>query len=121
MRLVLLAFVFLNAIGLSAAVAASLNVASSRLGAVDVTVPRCTTAGLLVINNLSGSTVVSVTVSSIAAACGGATIQATVSNGSTNSSGSSTVPGGGGSVTVSLASAPTVTTNMQTEILMTGP
>jgi hypothetical protein len=119
-RLVL-AFAFLSGVGLSAASAASLNASTGTLGAVKQSVPRCTTANLLVVNNLSGSNVASVTVSSIPASCASATIQAAVNNGTANGSGSSTVPAGGGSVTVTLGTAVAVTTNIQTEVLMTGP
>lgn len=71
--------------------------------------------------DLSGGTIVSVTIGGLPAGCGGATAQATVNNGSANASGSATVPGGGGSVTITLGSAPSVTTTVQTDIVVTGP
>lgn len=101
--------------------AASLSLASGSLGAATTSTPRCTTAGLTVLQNLSAGTVVSVTVGAIPAACGGATLQVTVNNGVTNASGSAAVPGGGGSVTVTLASAPAVTASEQTDLVLVGP
>ena len=63
----------------------------------------------------------SVTVGSLPAACGGATIQAAVNNGSANSNGSATVPAAGGSVTITLAAGVAVATTMQTDVVITGP
>ncbi|MDH4333761.1 MAG: hypothetical protein OEW24_00610 [Chloroflexota bacterium] len=111
----------LLATGVVIGAAASLSLTSGTLGAATTTVPQCTTAGLTVFQNLSGSTVVSVTVGAIPAACAGATLQVTVNNGVTNASGSATVPGGGGSVTVALGTAPAVTTSEQTDLVMVGP
>jgi hypothetical protein len=107
--------------GMTVGAAASLTRATDGLGAVKVSVPRCTNVGLLVLPNLSGSNVISVTVSNLPSACGGAAIQATVNSGSANSSGSGTVPAGGGSVTVILAAGVAATTNAQIELLVTGP
>ena len=83
------------------AAATSLTLTSGSVGAASVATPRCTTAGLTVIQNLSGTTVASVTVGNLPAACGGAILQATVNNGTTIGSGSATVPGAGGSLTIS--------------------
>ena len=102
-------------------VAASLAFSSSTLGAATTTIPRCTTAGLTVVQNLSGGNVASVTVGAIPAACGGATLQVTLNNGATNGSGSAAVPGGGGSVTVTLAATPAVTATEQTDLVLVGP
>jgi hypothetical protein len=117
----LLALALLTVAGATVGSAASISVTTGAVGAAMVVVPRCTTTGLLVVNNLSGSNVASVTVSSIPAGCAAATIQAAVNNGTTSGSGSATVPAGGGTVTVSLSSTPAATTNIQTEILFTGP
>ena len=114
----------LSSLSLAGAVlglAASLAIAAGTLGASKLAVPRCTTAGLGVVQNLSGANVISVTVSNLPAGCGGATVQVTVNNLSTNSSGSNTVPAGGGSVTVTLASAIAATTTEQTDLILTGP
>ena len=101
--------------------AASLALTSGSLGAASAASPRCTTAGLSVLQNLSGTTVISVTIGNLPAGCAGATAQATVNNGVTNSSGSATVPAGGGSVTVVLALAVAVTAAEQTDLVMAGP
>ncbi len=101
--------------------AASVAVSSHTVGAAAVTVPRCTNAGLSVLQNLSAGTVVSVTVAGLPAACGGSTLQATVNNGTTSGSGSAVVPVGGGSVTVTLGIAPAVATADETDIVVVGP
>jgi hypothetical protein len=101
--------------------AASVAVSSGSLGASTISVPRCTAAGLSVLQNLSAGTVVSVTVSGLPAACGGATLQVTVNNGLTNSSGSATIAAGGGSTTVTLAAAVAVTAAEQTDLVVVGP
>ncbi|HKG57827.1 MAG TPA: hypothetical protein VKA85_11315 [Candidatus Limnocylindrales bacterium] len=103
------------------AAAASLSVSSGTVGAATVATPRCTAVGLTVLQNLSAGTVVSVTVGGLPAACGGATLQATVNNGSTFGSGSVAVPAGGGSVTVPLGAAPAVTAAETTDIVVLGP
>jgi len=101
--------------------AASISFVTDSLGGATAATPRCTTAGLTIFQNLSAGTVVSVTISGLPAACGGALAQATVNNGAVSGSGSATVPGGGGSVTVPLAVAPAVTAAEQTDVLLTGP
>lgn len=113
--------VLASGLGLVVGAAASLALSGGTLGAAAVSTPRCTTAGLGVIHNLSAGTVVSVTVSGLPASCGGATLQATVNNGVTNGSGSAGVPAGGGSVTVTLGVATAVTAAVQTDIVMLGP
>ncbi len=110
-----------TATGAAIGVAASLSFASGTLGAARTTTPRCTTAGLTVFQNLSAGTVISVTVGAIPAACGAATLQVTVNNGVTNASGSAAVPGGGGSVTITLGSAPAVTASLETDLVLAGP
>jgi hypothetical protein len=103
------------------AFAASLTFATASLGAATAATPRCTTGGLSVIQNLSGTTVVSVTVANLPAACGGAVLQATVNNGTTVGSGSSTVAAGGGSLTITLGLAPTVTVSELIDLVLIGP
>jgi hypothetical protein len=107
--------------GLGAGLAATLAVSPRSLGAAKVTVPRCTTGATSTISNLSGTSVVSVTVGNLPAACGGATIQAAVNNGSASSTGAATVLAAGGSVTITLAAAVAVATTMQTDVVMSGP
>lgn len=104
-----------------AGLAASLSSATQSIAANWVATPRCTSAGILVVPNLAGANVASVTVSSLPAACGGAAIQAAVNNGVTASSGSATVPVGGGSVTVTLAAGIAATTGEELDIVLTGP
>ena len=111
----------LGAAGAVLGAAASVNLSSDGLGAARVAVPRCTAAGLSVFQNLSVGTVVSVTVGGLPVACGGASLQVTVSNGVTSGRGSISVPAGGGSVTVILGSAPPVTAAEQTDLVVTGP
>ena len=103
------------------AFAAALPSTTGSLAANRVATPRCTSAGLLVIPNLTGANVSSVTVSSLPSACGGATIQVAVHNGATSSSGSATVPAGGGSATVTLAAAVPAATAEELDVVLTGP
>jgi hypothetical protein len=107
--------------GVVIGMAASIALSSSHLGSSAIATPRCTTTGLPLIQNLSGPSVASVTVSGIPAGCGSATLYATVNNGTTNSSGSAVVPVGGGSVTVTLAVAVPATTVDQADIVLVGP
>lgn len=115
------AVILVTATGAVIGNAASLSFASGSLGAATTATPRCTTAGLTVFQNLTAGTVTSVTVGVLPAACGGATLQVTVNNGITNSSGSAAVPGGGGSVTVTLAVPPAMTAAEQTDLVLVGP
>lgn len=103
------------------AFAASLSFAARSLGMAAISTPRCTAAGLGVVQNLSASTVISVTVSSLPATCGNATLEVTVDNLVSLSSGSATVPSGGGSVTVTLAVALAITTVEEIDLVLTGP
>jgi len=111
----------LLAAGGSAAFAASLAMNGQSMGMAAIGTPRCTAAGLGVIQNLSAATVISVTVSSLPSGCGNATLQVTVNNLLTSSSGSATVPSGGGSVTVTLATAVAITAAEQIDLVLTGP
>ena len=109
-------------VAISIAAAASLALSARSLGAATVNVARCTTGGIGVIHNLSSGNVSSVTLSGIPATCGGATVQVTVRNGSSSfSSGSGSIPGPGGPITVTLGSAVAVSTSMQTDLVMLGP
>jgi hypothetical protein len=107
--------------GAGVAFAATLTFDGRSLGMDAETTPRCTTAGLGVIQNLSGSTVISVTVSSLPPGCGNATLQVAVNNLVTSSGGSTTVPVGGGSVTVTLAAAIAITASEEIDLVLTGP
>lgn len=101
--------------------AASLAATSGSLGAGSVAMPRCTTTGLSVIQNLSGSNVISVTVSGLPVACGNGSLQVAVYNGTASSTGSTAVPTGGGTVTVTLAAAIAVSTAETSDVMVVGP
>jgi hypothetical protein len=109
------------AIGIVVGSAANLAVVPGSLGARTVSTPRCTNAGLAVIPILSGSAVGSVTVGTLPTTCGGATLKVTVDTGSSTGSGSTTVPAGGGSVTVPITVAPTLDADVRIDILLDGP
>jgi hypothetical protein len=74
-----------------------------------------------VLANLSGTSVVSVTISGLPTACGGAAAQAAVNNGTSSSTGTGSVAAGGGSLTVTLSTAVPATTTLETDVLLTGP
>jgi hypothetical protein len=101
--------------------AANLSYSSGSLGGGKSSVPMCG-ASVSVTQVLNGSNQISgVTVGSIPSSCGGATLAATVSNGTSNSSGSVTVPASGGSVTVTLGTPLTFKDSYETDITITGP
>ena len=114
-------FILMGVFSTVVGAAASVAVSSNALGAATASTPRCTTAGFTVLQNLSGSTVVSMTIGNLPAACGNATVQATVNTGVANASGSAVVPAGGGSVTVTFGSAPAVTAAEQIDLVVVGP
>jgi len=118
-RLVLLGS--LVPLGASIALAASLALNQDSLGAASLSVPRCTSAGLAVVQNLTGTNVISVTVSNIPPACANATLQATVNNTVTSSGGSVTVPAGGGAATVALGTPVAILGVHEIDLLLTGP
>jgi hypothetical protein len=99
------------------ALAATLGSTSRTLGAGGAAVTRCEPDGIATRPNLSGTTVVSVTVSGIASACEDLIVWATVT-GATSSSGSVTVPVGGGSATVTLAAAVAVVQSMRIDLVI---
>ena len=101
--------------------ASSQSTGSRRLAANAATVTRCDTDGVSVVQNLSGANVISVTVGSIAAACGNGTLALALNNGTTSSSGSASVPDAGGSLTVTLAAAVAAKDADQVDISISGP
>lgn len=109
--------------------AVSTGFASSQLmtargiGTASAAVPSCDTDGMKVVPdaNVTGTTVVSVTVSAIASACGAATISIHLSSGTASANGSSTVPAGGGSVTVAMSPAIAPSDSMQSDLTLAGP
>jgi hypothetical protein len=108
-------------IGSVAGLAASLALASQTVGTAQAETPRCTSVGLGVVPNLSGTNVASVTVSGLPSTCGSATLQVAVNNGAASSSGSSAVPAGGGSVTVTLAAAVAASAAEEIDLVVIGP
>jgi hypothetical protein len=101
--------------------AAGLANASKTLGANVAAVTRCDTDGVTIIPNLSGANVASVTVGSIASACGNAPISVNVNNATANSTGAGTVPAGGGSITLTLAVAVAAKDSEQIDVSILGP
>ena len=101
--------------------AASLSATTPTLATAGVALARCDTDGFTVIPNLTTINVTSVTVGQIAAACAGGVLAATVNNGIINSSGSGTVPGGGGSLTVTLGVPVPAKDSEQIDVAITGP
>jgi hypothetical protein len=101
--------------------AVGLSLTSGTLGAASLSTPRCTNAALSVLPNLTASTVASVTVGTLPAACATATLQVAVDNGTTSSTGSAAVPAGGGNVTVTLAVPVALTTTFRTDLVLVGP
>jgi hypothetical protein len=115
----LVALLTLGVVGLGDA--ASLSVGGGSVGMDQTNTPRCTNAGLGVIQNLSGSTVISITVSNVPSGCGGAALQVSVNNQTASSSGTATVPAGGGSVTVTLGTAVAIALAEEVDLVMVGP
>lgn len=100
--------------------AANLGSGSQTLAGANAAVTSCDTDGVTVVRALSGTNVISVTVSNIAAACGNGALSLTVSNGATNVSGTAVVPAGGGSVVVTLASPIAAADAMTTDLTIVG-
>ena len=107
--------------GTMLAFAASLSLGSDTIGANSIASARCTASGLSVLQTLTGTNVVSVSVGILPAACGGGTLRVAVHNGVTSSEGSAVVPGGGGTVSVTLALPVAVTVAEQTDLVVDGP
>lgn len=101
--------------------AASLAFSGGSLGFAGVSTPRCTSAALSVTPVLTASTISSVTVAGLPAACGGAALSVTADNGVSSSSGSTTVPGGGGAVSVSLTGTASLIASVRIDLVLVGP
>jgi hypothetical protein len=102
--------------------ASSLTAGSQSLGANSATVSKCDSDGFTVTETVVGTatTVTGVTVAGVAAACAGQTLSAAVNNGTTSSTGSATVPAGGGTVNITLAAAVTGTAGMEIDVAIGG-
>ncbi|HTG47743.1 MAG TPA: hypothetical protein VK646_08830 [Actinomycetota bacterium] len=103
------------------AFAASLPPTSRTLGAGKTAVPSCDTGGFSIVLNLTAANVSSVTIGGIAAACATGVLSVNVNNGTTNSSGTGTVPAGGGSMTVTLAATVPFRQASEVDVAITGP
>ena len=101
--------------------AASLTTTSTTAAAAKVTVVHCPTAATTVFENVVATNIVSVTVSGIDATCAGGTLSVTVYNGAASGSGSIAVPGGGGTVTVTLGAAVAFVDNARADLVIAGP
>jgi hypothetical protein len=101
--------------------ASALNTGAKTLGAGKIAVTKCDTDGVSVLQVLTGNNVTSVTVAQIASACGGGTLSVTVNNGTTSKTGTATVPGGGGSMTVALSAAVAMKDSDEIDVSITGP
>lgn len=116
----LIALVLVAAMGGAVARAASIGASTRTLGAGGAAVVRCDSDGIVGRPGLSGTNVVGVIVTGVAPACGGRTISATVT-GATTQTGSATIPGGGGTVTVTLPTAVALAATMRIDLVVVGP
>jgi hypothetical protein len=102
--------------------ATSLSISGSKsLGSSNATVAKCDTDGFTVVYTISGANFSGVTIGQIASACGGASLSATINNGTANSTGTGTVPAGGGSLAVTFAAAVPAKDSTQLDISVNGP
>ena len=101
--------------------ATTIGTATATVGAGRAGVARCDTDGITVTPVLTGSNVTVVAVAGIASACGTGSLSATINNGTTSSTGVATVPVGGGSMTVTLASAVGMKDSDEIDVAITGP
>jgi hypothetical protein len=86
--------------------AARLTVGDGAIAAGKGAPAVCDADGVTVTQNVSGTSVATVDVAGIAADCAGGTVKVTVRNGTDPASeGTATIPAGGGTVTVTLATA----------------
>jgi len=101
--------------------ASSVTIGAKTLAANSAAVSSCDTDRVTIVPNLSGANVVSITMGSIDAACGGGTLSIAFSNGTTSSTGSGVIPGGGGALTVTLAAAVAAKDSAQVFTTIVGP
>jgi hypothetical protein len=101
--------------------ATTIGTASTTVGAGRANVARCDTDGVTVTQVLTGNNVTVVAVAGIASACGTGSLSATINNGTTSSTGVATVPAGGGSMPVTLASAVGMKDSDEIDVAITGP
>ena len=111
--------------GMCIASAASVTTSTDSLAAANVAVPRCSTAGILVFELVSGAgagTVNSVVLQNVDSACAGGTLTLNVnSGGGTTVSASATVPAGGGQMILTITPAPTIVVGNEVDFVIVGP
>ena len=100
------------------ALASNLAHTSTTLTGGNAAITACDSDGVATIFTLSGSNVASVTVSGISSGCGNAALSVAVDNGTASSTGTASVPVGGGSVVVTLASSVAMSDSMKTAIVV---
>lgn len=101
--------------------AAGSPVSSRTLARGSAVVPRCDLDGVSMVPNVTTTSVTSVTVSGIASACATGLLSVTVRSGASFSTGTATVPGGGGSMVITLASTVPMTQSMTIDLTIAGP
>jgi hypothetical protein len=102
--------------------ASSLATGTATLGDSSAGVTRCDTDGFTITPTIVGTatTVSGLTVAGINAACAGQTLTADVNNGLANSTASAVVPAGGGSVSLTLATAVAGREGIQYDVTVSG-
>ncbi|HYA01274.1 MAG TPA: hypothetical protein VEK76_13145 [Candidatus Binatia bacterium] len=108
--------------GLVVSDAAGLSTSSRNLGAAQVATPRCSgsLSGIGLTENVpSGTSITTVTLTSVPASCDGAALVLTVSSGSTTGAAAWTVAGTG--TTLTLSTSVPLTSQTQADLVMTGP
>ena len=101
--------------------AASLALGARTLGTGSASIAHCTASAIAVVQTVPSTSVTAIVASGFPSACGGATVRAAVNNGTASSTGSATVPVGGGTVTVTLGTAVAVGVADQVDLLVIGP
>jgi hypothetical protein len=117
----LIAGIAIIAVPVSFGLATSMSSSTDTLASNNVAVGRCETDGITVLQNLSGGNIVSVTLGQIASACGNGSLNASVNNGLTSSTGSGTVPAGGGSLTVTFGTPVAPRDAVEFDVAISGP
>jgi len=123
MRPLLGALVAIVAVAVLTAVtghATSLSTGTKSLGSKSATLPDCDTDGMTIVQTTSATTVGTITVGSIAAACATGVMSVTVNNGVTSATAATqVVPSGGGSLSFSFALS--ATDAEQVDVAIKGP
>jgi hypothetical protein len=107
---------------IGSAFATNLSTGTASLSGNGATIARCDTDGIatVLVNAATPPyNATAVTLSGIASTCGSEVLNVTVNNGLVTSTGTTTVPAGGGVVTVTLGTSIAVRDAMQTEVSLT--